>query len=217
KLFCFVTAFLVAAPVAGPAVERLLSRIYGKSRTPGAVSTIIVSLVLLLAAASEKLGAPDIIGGFAAGLMLSGSPIFGTKKGRPAETGLSVAADAEKKITPIGELFIPIFFVMVGVSVNLKDIDFGSSGFWVFATVITAIALVAKLLAGFWFKGSFRDKIAVGVAMAPRGEVGLIFAQTGLGYGIFNQSAFASMVFVVALTTVLAPLLLKPVMKRGTK
>lgn len=215
KLLGFMAVFLAAAPAFGPVVERLLSSVYGMSRTPGVVSTIIVSFILLLAVASHMLGAPDIIGGFAAGLMLSGTPIFKPKVVKTASAALSIAADAEKKITPIGELFIPIFFVMVGVSVNLKDIDFSSSGFWVFAAVITAIALVAKLLAGVWMKGRLRDKVAVGIAMAPRGEVGLIFAQTGLGYGIFNQSAYASMVFVVALTTVLAPLLLKPVIKKG--
>jgi Na+:H+ antiporter len=215
KLLGFMAVFLAAAPVFGPMVERLLSRVYGKSKTPGVVSTIIVSLILILAVVSHSLGAPDIIGGFAAGLMLSGTPIFKPKVVRTASAALSIAADAEKKITPIGELFIPIFFVMVGVSVNLKDIDFASSGFWAFAAVLTVIALVAKLLAGFWMKGTLRDKVAVGIAMAPRGEVGLIFAQTGLSYGIFGESAYASMVFVVALTTVLAPLLLKPVVKKG--
>jgi Kef-type K+ transport system membrane component KefB len=48
--------------------------------------------------------------------------------------------------------------------------------------------------------------------MVPRGEVGLIFADVGKRSKIFDDTAYAAVVFVVALTTLLAPLAMRLVM-----
>ena len=73
-----------------------------------------------------------------------------------------------------------------------------------------AILLVFLILrAGFDGLGRTRVGMVVGVGMVPRGEVGLIFAELGRASGIFNNEVYAAMVIVIALTTLLPPLLMK--------
>jgi len=204
----FVAVFIAAAPLLGRAFVPFAARAQSSSRTGGMTSTVVVALILLLSALAHTLGAPEIIGAFAAGLVFSRAPLF-----PPREDGrrlwLRTLAGVREKTAPVGELFVPVFFVMVGVSIDFGVIDLGSSRFWVFAGVITSLAFVSKLAGGVWAKGPLAGKLAVGVAMIPRGEVGLIFAETGLKNGVFDETVYASMVFVVALTTLLAPLVLR--------
>jgi Kef-type K+ transport system membrane component KefB len=213
KVLVFISVFLALAPTVGPALEGTLSKVERLSKTPGTVPTLVVALILILSFLARKYGAPEIVGAFAAGLALSGRPFsfFGKGGTRPRS---DMAEQTEQKLAPIGELFIPVFFVMVGVSINLKVIDFASPAFWAFAGALSAVAFVTKVMSGVWVKGPVTRKLAVGVAMAPRGEVGLIFAQTGLLYRIFDDSVYASIVFVVALTTLAAPIFLKPLMRK---
>ncbi len=77
------------------------------------------------------------------------------------------------------------------------------------AGLLTAGAVLAKMVSGVWAKGGFRERLTTGIAMVPRGEVGLIFAEVGRRSGIFDELIYAVVVFVVALTTLLAPLLLR--------
>ncbi len=70
-----------------------------------------------------------------------------------------------------------------------------------------------KLISGIWVKGSLMTKLSTGIAMVPRGEVGLIFAEVGKKSGIFNDLIYAIIVFLVALTTLVAPVLLRFVMR----
>jgi Kef-type K+ transport system membrane component KefB len=208
KMLGFISIFLSAAYFVGPYIERALLLLGKGSRTPGVVITLVICLMLALSALAHSFGAPEIIGAFAAGIALSGKP--------SSSSGLARRADikAGELVGPVAEVFVPVFFVMVGVSIDFGRIDassghFGGGHFWAFAGILTVAAFLTKMLAGVWVKGPLRKKLAAGVAMAPRGEVGLIFAQTGLLYGIFDQSTYASMVFVVALTTLAAPVLLK--------
>jgi Kef-type K+ transport system membrane component KefB len=138
-----------------------------------------------------------ILGAFAAGLLLASSPRSG---------------EIQRGITALGHFFVPLFFVAVGASVDLRALDptspQGRSALLVGAVLIV-VGVVGKLLAGyapFWFKG---NKTVLGVGMIPRGEVGLIFAQMGLSTGVFNDGMFAGATLMVVVTTFLAPPLLK--------
>ena len=107
-------------------------------------------------------------------------------------------------------VFAPIFFVSVGLALNLREIDFSSAEFWIISLSLLAVAILGKLLAGFVVLNlPLREKIAVGLSMLPRGEVGLIFAEFGRLTGAVNETLYAVVVFVVALTTLLAPIGLK--------
>ena len=204
----FMAVFLVAAPALSSLVIRFIGWLKGISMTPGVVSITVVGFMLLMSVLARQVGAPEIIGAFAAGLALTGKASPGTL-GKAGRAGERVAEAARERTAPIGALFIPVFFVMVGVSINFREIDFGSAHFWLFAGSMLLVAFVAKVVSGVWVRGPFMRKLTVGVAMAPRGEVGLIFAGMGLVAGVFGDAAYASMVFVVALTTLVAPFVLK--------
>lgn len=110
---------------------------------------------------------------------------------------------------PIIQLFTPIFFVMVGLSLNLREIDWSSPFIWSFSALFFAIAVLGKFTGALLIKESWRMRMMIGLAMVPRGEVGLIFAELGLVSGIFNNEVYAGMVIVIALTTVLPPFAMK--------
>jgi len=211
RILAFITAFLLLAPIIAKLFVPTLARLSAISKTKGMVPTLIVSVILGMAIISHKVGAPEILGSFAAGIALARRfflPLGATVEHYSHE----LAEKIEEGMKPIIELFVPIFFVMVGVSINLRVIDTGSSAFWNFAIMLTVVAIIGKLVSGLWVGGGWNKKISTGIAMIPRGEVGLIFAEVGRRSKIFDDSIYAVIVFVVAFTTLLAPLALKYVM-----
>ena len=116
----------------------------------------------------------------------------------------------ERAITPIIQIFTPIFFVTVGLSVNLKVIDFTSTHFWLMSLSFFMIATIGKYIGAFLVNTkSFVYKSLIGISMVPRGEVGLIFAEIGRVNGILDNEIYAVLIFVIVLTTVLPPFILK--------
>jgi Kef-type K+ transport system membrane component KefB len=138
-----------------------------------------------------------IIGAFAAGLLLRGTPH---------------AHEIEKGVAHLGHFFVPIFFIAVGAAVDvgvLNPVDPGNRQTLMVGGLLILAAVVGKFLAGyapFWFKG---NKKVIGVGMIPRGEVGLIFAQMGLASGVFDPGLFSAATLMVMVTTFIAPPLLK--------
>ncbi|MFA5354150.1 MAG: cation:proton antiporter [Thermodesulfovibrionales bacterium] len=208
RVLVLITFFLIIAPVITKLMVPVISRLASNSRTKGMIPTVIISLILVLAVVSHKVGAPEILGSFAAGIALARRFFlpFGASLDHYSH---GLAEKIEENMKPIIELFVPVFFVMVGVSINLRVIDFSSPVFWQMASLLTAGAIAAKMVSGVWAKGDFREKLTTGIAMVPRGEVGLIFAEVGRRSGIFDEMIYAVVVFVVALTTLFAPLLLR--------
>lgn len=212
KVLGFITVFLLVAPVIAKLFVPLISRLSSVSKTKGMIPTIIISLILILAVVSHKVGAPEILGSFAAGIALARRFFlpFGSTMDHYSH---DLAEKIEDNMKPIIELFVPVFFVIVGASINLKVIDFTSPTFWYMAGLLTIVAIIAKMVSGIWAEGGMRTKLTTGIAMVPRGEVGLIFAEVGKKSGIFDDMIYAVIVFVVALTTLFAPLLLRVVMR----
>ena len=97
----------------------------------------------------------------------------------------------------------PLFFAVVGASINLNALLDGSV--LLIGGALCLVAILGKLAAGFapwWFTG---NKLLIGVAMIPRGEVGLIFAQMGLATGVLDQGLFSAVVLMVMVTTFIVP------------
>ena len=212
RVLGFITIFLMVAPVITKLFVPLISKISSGSRTKGMIPTVIVSVILMLAVISHKVGAPEILGSFAAGIALARR--FFLPLGATIEHyGPGLAEKIEVDMKPIIDLFVPVFFVIVGASIDLRVIDFTSVLFWQMAGLLTAGAIAAKMVSGIWVKGGIKAKLSTGIAMVPRGEVGLIFAEVGKKNGIFDDTIYAVIVFVVALTTLFAPVLLRFVMK----
>jgi Kef-type K+ transport system membrane component KefB len=120
----------------------------------------------------------------------------------------------ETQMHPIIHLFTPIFFVMVGLSLNFRVIDWSSSFIWEFSLTLFVLAVLGKLLGAFLIRENMPTRFAIGLAMIPRGEVGLIFAELGRSSGIFNNEVYAAMVIVIALTTLLPPFVMKWLYRR---
>jgi Kef-type K+ transport system membrane component KefB len=189
--------FLIAVMLVGRFLMPWIARITGSLKLPGTPTILALILAFGLAWLAEKAGSAMILGAFAAGLLLAPSPR---------------AHEIEQGITSLGHFFVPLFFVGVGASVDLRALNpalpEGQSDLFVGAVLIV-VGIVGKLFAGFaplWFQG---NKLVVGVGMIPRGEVGLIFAQVGLSTGVFNDGMFAGLTLMVLVTTFMAPPLLK--------
>lgn len=207
KVLMFVGTFLLLAPIAAKLISLLIKRYDTVSEIPGLLPTMLVSLVLFFAWLAHIMGAPELLGGFAAGLSLSRR--FFLPLGIALHTDEDFSHRIEVQMSPIVHLFTPIFFVYVGLSLNLHEIDWGSSFIWRFSLSLLLIAVVGKLVGALFIKAPWPARWVIGLAMIPRGEVGLVFAELGRVSGIFNNEVYAGLVVVIALTTLLPPLILK--------
>lgn len=213
KVLLFIILFFIIAPLAAQCVSMTIKKWDQTSKIPGLLPTTIVSLILLFAWIAHELGAPELLGGFAAGLALSKHFFF------PFAPFLHQAPEFSRKVKeqmkPIVHLFAPIFFVAIGLSLNLKTINWESTFIWILTGSLLIAAIVGKLVSGFLLqKESFKTKLIVGTAMIPRGEVGLIFANVGLTAAILQNEDYASLILVIALTTLLPPFALKYIYKK---
>jgi Kef-type K+ transport system membrane component KefB len=159
---------------------------------------------LLLAALAALSGSAMIIGAFAAGIVLSSTNQFDT---------------VVEKIEPVADVFTPIFFVVVGAPVNVRLFIPGSADFnlsvLAVGTILTVIAIIGKIVSGLAVRQPGINRLAVGVGMVPRGEVGLIFASFGLGAGILTGEVYSAILIMVIVSTFLVPPLLKPLLERN--
>ncbi len=207
KVMLFIGVFFVMAPVAAKLMAFVIKHADRESRIPGLIPASIVSLVLIFAWAATSLGAPELLGGFAAGLALSRR--FFLPLGAALHADESFAKRIEDQLKPIIYLFTPIFFVFVGLSLNLREIDWSSPFIWTFSLSMLLIAFAGKMIGAFLICDTWALKGIVGLAMVPRGEVGLIFAELGRVSGIFNNEVYAGLLIVIAVTTLLPPLAMK--------
>ncbi len=207
KVLLFIGAFFAVAPIAAKFMSVYIKRLDKFSEIPGLIPTTIVSLVLFFSWVSHALGAPELLGGFAAGLALSRR--FFIPFGLTISTDKVFARSIEEQMKPIIQLFTPIFFVYIGLSLNLREIDWSSPFIWGFSLSVFVLAVLGKMLGAFFLRESIYSKWAIGMAMVPRGEIGLIFAELGRISGIFNNEIHAGMVIVIILTTLLSPFVMK--------
>ncbi len=207
KVLLFVGIFFVLAPMAAKMISLLIKRFDTISEIPGLIPTTIAALVLFFAWLAHVVGAPELLGGFAAGLALSRR--FFLPFGVALRTDPAFARRIDEQMRPIIQLFTPIFFVMVGLSLNLREIDWSSPWIWNFSLLFFAVAVLGKFSGALMVTEPWPRRIVIGLAMVPRGEVGLIFAELGRVSGIFSNEIYAGMVIVIALTTLLPPLAMK--------
>lgn len=210
-ILLYITTFFILAPFAGKLFAYFISYTSQKLNTLDFVPPTVIALILLFAYLAHMVGSPEILGAFTAGLAFSRRFIIPFAVSiQPAK---EIVRRVEGTIEPMMWVFTPIFFVYVGLQLNLKAIDFTSLYFWKVSLGITLVAFLSKILSGFVVRGTLKEKLSVGFSMLPRGEVGLIFAEFGRISKVFDDFIYASIIFVVAITTLLAPFVLKLIWK----
>jgi len=208
RVLIFVVIFMLLAPIVAKFMADMIGRYNKKSKIEGLIPTAVVILVLFFAWLAHAVGAPALLGGFAAGLALSRHFYL------PFATSWQYSDShfvqrIERNMKPIIHLFTPIFFVMVGLSLDLRKVDWGSFSVWQMSLAFIALAILSKLVGAFLIKESVYFRWAVGISMIPRAEVGLIFAELGRISGVFNYDLYAVMILTIAATTVLPPFVMK--------
>lgn len=189
--------FLVVAVAVGLAVAPRMFGWVDRMRGRGVLLVSAFAFLLLLGALAARAGSALILGAFAAGIILGA-----TKQ----------AKAIEEQMKPVADLFTPVFFLSIGAAVDLRawnPLDPGAREVLLIGGALFAIAVVAKLASGWAVPWLRFNRWAVGIGMAPRGEVGLIFAQIGLAAGILSTRLFSAILLMVMATTLVAPPLLK--------
>jgi Kef-type K+ transport system membrane component KefB len=191
--------FVAVAVLVGGKVASIGHLFVKRAQVSGALGLLGLAFAFALAALAEKVGSALIIGAFAAGLVLD------DRHDRH---------EIEKATTAIGNFVVPIFFAAVGALVNLSAMMNMKS--LVIGAALIVCGVLGKVAAGWapaWFKGR---KLLVGVAMVPRGEVGLIFAQMGLASGAIDDGLFGAIMLMVLVTTLVTPPALAAIARQGS-
>lgn len=195
-------AFLAGALVLGRALAPRFFRSAARLRGKGVIFTLALVTCFALAWAAAAVDLAPIVGAFAAGLVLEGVPF---------QELLGAEQRVEDHLAPVATFLVPIFFVRMGLHVDLGALAGGSAAL---AVALTLAAILGKQACALAVVTPGTDRLAVGLGMIPRGEVGLIFANMGLaltvaGHPILGAGEFAAIVAMVLLTTVVTPPLLR--------
>ena len=167
---------------------------------PAAKPLVTIIIVLLAAFGAEKVGLSNVIGAFFVGLAFSRLPD---------------KQKLQKSFTDIGySLFIPIFFASIGLEMSITGIFKDGLLFIVLfvGSVISKLvgASVGAKMAGFSSSSAYQ----VGTGMISRGEMALVVAQIGLSNHLLAPAAYSTVVGVIVLTTLIAPIMLKGVLMK---
>jgi len=207
RILLFMFIFFLIAPAMAKSISYIIHRWESFSEIPGIVPTSIVSLVLFLAWLSHAIGIPELLGGFATGLALSRR--FFLPFGVALKANPVFSNHVHEQMKPIINLFTPIFFAVVGLSLDLSSLHWDSTFFWLFSISLVTVAILSKAAGALLLREPFVRRVAIGISMVPRGEVGLIFAQLGLFTGLFDAEIYTTVVLVVAYTTLFTPFWLR--------
>ncbi len=209
KLLVSIFLFLLLSPFVARGISYMIKKWEEKSDIPGLLSTMTISLILCSAYIAHLVGAPALLGGFAAGVALSKRFFFSF---HGAE---ELSHRVETSMKPIVHLFSPIFFVTIGLSLDLTSVFGNSMHFWIITMALSLAAIAGKLFSGLiLIKDTYTTRWTVGCAMIPRGEVGLIFASVGLSTQVLSQELYTMLILLIAITTLLPPFFLRFLFKK---
>jgi Kef-type K+ transport system membrane component KefB len=195
--------FLFGALWLGVLFSPKLFSLASKLRGSGVLLATALVFCFTLAWLASVIGLAPIVGGYAAGLILEDLHYRDFAK---EERHL------EDLVRPISSFLVPVFFVLMGMRVDLST--FIRPEILGLAAVLTVAAVIGKQACALGALGSKLDWLSIGIGMIPRGEVGLIFASIGLtlvvhGEHIIDAATYSAVVMMVMLTTLATPLLLK--------
>jgi Kef-type K+ transport system membrane component KefB len=198
------TLVLIGALLIGTFVLPHYFKLGLRLRGTGVFLSFCLLVCFGLAYVAGRVGLAPIVGAFAAGLILDKVQYQGFED--RGEHGI------EELISPIAVFLVPIFFVRMGTLVDLTT--FGQSSILGFAGAVTVAAIVGKQACSLAIWDTQTDRLAIGLGMIPRGEVGLIFAGMGAklmldGQPVVSASTYSAIIIMVVVTTLVTPPLLK--------
>jgi Na+:H+ antiporter len=209
--------FLAGAIAAGRYLVPYLFRRASRLETRGVLLALAVAFCFLLAWVASQVGLAPIVGAFAAGLVLDEAP-FESFRGRGEHR-------LDELLQPVSALLVPIFFMSIGLKVDLSE--FARPGLLGFASVLTLAAIIGKQVCSLAVIERPINRLAIGLGMIPRGEVGLIFAgigatlmltnAQGVSEPVIGAASFGAVVIMVIITTLVTPPLLKWSLERATR
>lgn len=176
------------------------------SRLPISQGLITIALIIMLlyGVAAELIGGmAAITGAFIAGLMFS-------------RTNQKPEIDRGLKSIAYG-LFVPIFFINIGLSVNIRDLDINALWIMLFISVAAIVGkIIGSGLGAKLGKFTWLESLQLGIGMVSRGEVGLIVASVGLQSGLLDADLFSAIIGMVLITTLVTPPMLRAVFSKQT-
>ena len=193
-LVASATGFLLGAIFLGKFFNSSFVAIADKLQTRGNLVIPALTFAFLMAFFANVIHLEAILGAFAAGLVLD-------------ET--DKRKELDRQIMPIADILVPIFFVTVGAKADLgvlnPAVPANREGL-VIALFLLAVAILGKVVTGWTTFGQAKlNKLAIGIGMVPRGEVGLVFAGIGSASGVLSKPLEAAIIIMVIATTFLAP------------
>ncbi len=192
--------FLAAAVLLGQLLAPHLLRLAARVRVPGALLASGLLVCFLLSYLAARVELAPIVGAFAAGLVLE-RPHF-------QEFEESRRHSLESLLDPISSFLVPIFFVVTGLRVELAS--FADRTILVLAGALTLAAIAGKQACALGAVERGLNRLAIGIGMIPRGEVGLIFANVGAslaiaGERVITPATYSAVVVMVVVTTLITP------------
>jgi Kef-type K+ transport system membrane component KefB len=191
--------FLVLALALGMPLAPRVFDVLERAKARGVLLAAGIVVCFGLAFIAEEVGLAAIVGAFTAGLVLAGTRQH---------------AHLAERVKHLGDVFVPFFFVYVGLQLDLRGLGGDAGRLALATTALTLAAIAGKLVAGLGVTERGLDRLAVGVGMVPRGEVGLIFALVGLNAGLLEAWEYAAILLVVGISTFITPVWLKAVIMR---
>ena len=197
-------AFLFGALALGVYLSPRLFGLASRLRGHGILLVTALVFCFVLAYLASMIGLAPIVGAYAAGLILEDAHFRDfTNRGEH---------QLEHLVQPVATLLVPVFFVVIGMRVDLTV--FARLDVLTWAAGLTVAAIAGKQVCSLAAVGRPLDGLSIGIGMIPRGEVGLIFANIGLGLTIggerlLDEGIFSAVVIMVIVTTVVTPPALK--------
>jgi len=196
--------FVVGSIIIGNMMMPQIFKFGSKSKVAGILLSIALLVCFLMAYLASLIGLAPIVGAFAAGLILDKFQYKDfTDRGEHS---------IDELVAPIGIFLIPVFFVKMGMMVDLST--FGDTSILAFAGVLTIAAIASKQACSLAIFDKSINRIAIGLGMIPRGEVGLIFVGIGAklmldNTPVISSGTYSAVVIMVIVTTLVTPPLLK--------
>ena len=197
-------AFLVGSILIGLKAAPFIGKWVSGMKVEGMKIVTAFLFLFVMSYMADLMGLATIVGAFAAGLVLDDVSFKNEKEHH-----------IEVLVKPLYCIFVPIFFVLMGIQVKLDA--FLDSKTIMIALGITVASIIGKQLCGLGVKCPGASKLTVGIGMISRGEVGLIFAGVGKELGVIDDSLFGAIVIMVIITTLITPPLLKWSIARNDK